>query len=114
MKNMAKSIAENAAILFDNANAGFKAFEKQMLRLSSKEVFDRAFEINAKNEIHGYLCGCAIDDLDGDEIEVLVGIGDTVIDELYEYFLNEPNASIMFYSDITDWVKDYCQRGNEK
>lgn len=104
----------NAEILFDNVNVGFKAFEEQMLKLNSKEVFDRAFEINAKNEIHGYLCDCATENLDENEIEVLAGLGDAVIDELYRYFMGVDNASIMFYSDITEWVEDFCEEVMKK
>lgn len=111
LENMAKTNAEN---LFENANAGFKVFEEQMLKKSGREIFDNAYEINAKNEIHSYLCDCSVDELGNDEIKVLVGLGDAVIDELYEYFMGVDNASIMFYSDITEWVEDYCRGGNKR
>lgn len=105
-KNMAKS---NVEILRENATAGFKAFEEKTLKLSKESIFDKAFEINAKIEIHGYLCDCADEDLDDEEIKVLTELGVTVIEELYQYFLDIDNASVMFYSEITEWVEDFCQ-----
>lgn len=105
-KNMAKS---NEEILRENATAGFEAFEEKTLKLTKESIFNKAFEINAKNEIHGYLCDCATEDLDKEEIEVLVRLGDAVIEELYQYFVDTDNVSIMFYSEITEWVEDFCQ-----
>lgn len=105
-KNMAKSYVE---ILRENATSGFEAFEEKMLKLTKESIFDRAFEINAKKEIHGYLCDCAAEDLDDEEIKVLAELGVAVIEELYQYFLDIDNASVMFYSEITEWVEDFCQ-----
>lgn len=104
-KNMAKSNVE----ILRNATVGFEAFEEKTLKLTKKSIFNKAFEINAKNEIYGYLCDCASEDLDEEEIEVLVKLGDAVIEELYQYFVDTDNASIMFYSEITEWVEDFCQ-----
>lgn len=96
-------------VLFENANAGFKAYEEKMLCMSKKQIFDKAYEINAKNEIHGYLCDCAIQELDEDDIEVLVSKGENVIEELYAYYISIDNASVMYYSDITEWITDFCR-----
>lgn len=105
-KNNART---NIAILSDNATAGYEAFEEQMLKMTKESIFNNAHEIHAKTEIHGYLCECAEDDLDEDEIEVLVGLGTAVIEKLYDYFSDTDNASIMYYSDITEWVQDFCE-----
>lgn len=96
-------------IVFENAVAGYKSFEAEMLMLSKKEIFDKAYEINARNEISGYLCDCAEADLDGQEIKVLADLGGAIIDVLYEYFQNVDNASIMFYEDIKEWIEDFCE-----
>lgn len=99
----------NSEILLDNANKGFKEFEKKLLKLSKENIFDKAFEINAKNEIHGYLCDCSLEDLDDSEIEVLVSLGTSVIDILFDYFMLKDNASIMYYSDTREWVEEFCE-----
>lgn len=106
MKNMARS---NAEILQKNATAGFEAFEEKMLKNTKESIFNNAYEINARNEINGYLCDCATEELEEDEIKVLIEFGDAVVDILYERYLKTDNASIMCYSDITEWVEDYCQ-----
>ncbi len=109
MKNKVhKNGKSNAELLFENANAGFKAFEEKMLGMSKQQIFNEAHEINAKNEIHGFLCDCAADELGHAELEVLVQLGEAVIDELYAYYLGVDNASVMFYADITEWVEDFC------
>lgn len=106
MKKMARS---NAEILRENATAGFEAFEEKMLKNTKESIFNNAYEINARNEIHGYLCDCATEYLDEEEIKVLIELGDTVVDALYDYFSEAENVSIMYYSDITEWVEDFCQ-----
>lgn len=99
----------NAEILFNHANAGFNAFEVKMLAMSKQQIFNNAHEINAKNEIHGYLCECSLEDLDDSEIEVLVSLGTSVIDILFDYFMSKDNASIMYYSDTREWVEEFCE-----
>lgn len=104
----------NVEILSENATAGYEAFEEQMLKMTKEQIFNNAYEINARNEIHGYLRDCATEDLDEEEIEVLIELGDTVVNVLYDYFSKAENVSIMYYSDITEWVKDFCQGGAER
>lgn len=99
----------NADKLFANANAGFNAFEAKMLEMSKQQIFNNAYEINAKNEIHGYLCDCAAEELEEDEVAVLVALGEEIIEELYDYFSETDNASIMYYHDISEWVHDFCE-----
>lgn len=96
-------------IVFENAVAGYKSFEAETLALSKKEIFDKAYEINARNEISGYLCDCIEDDLEGYEIKVLADLGGAIVDVLYEYFQNVDNASVMFYEDIKEWIEDFCE-----
>ncbi len=106
-KNKTKS---NVEILAENTTAGFQAFEEHMLTMTKESIFNNAHEINAKKEIHGYLCDCAYEDLDEEELDVLVGLGTAVIEKLYDYFSKTENASIMHYSDITEWVEDFCEK----
>ena len=106
---MEKKNKSNVEILSENATAGYEAFEEQMLKMTKEQIFNNAHEIHAKTEIHGYLHDCAHEDLDEWEIEVLVGLGTAVIEKLYDYFSDVDNASIMFYSDITEWVEDFCE-----
>lgn len=96
-------------ILSENATAEFKAYEEKMLVLSKKELFNTAYQIHAMNEIYGYLCDCATQDLKEEEIDVLLGLGDNVIATLYSHYLSVDYASIMYYSDITEWVQDFCE-----
>lgn len=96
-------------ILSDFATEAFKAFEDEMLGKSKKEVFDNAGKIYTMNEIHGYLCDCAREDLDGHEIKVLADFGDTVLDRLYYRYLDTNGASVAYYSEITEWLEDYCE-----
>lgn len=103
----------NVEILSENATVGYEAFEEQMLKMTKEQIFNNAHEIHAKTEIHGYLCDCAHEDLDEDEIEVLVGLGTAVIEKLYDYFSEIDNASIMYYSDITEWVQEFCEEADE-
>lgn len=95
--------------LREHATAGFEAFEAKVLFMTKKDIFNKAYEINAKNEIYGYLCACATEDLDEKHIDVLLKLGENVIETLYDYFLGKDYASIMFYSEITEWVEDFCQ-----
>lgn len=106
---MGQKNKSNVAILSENATAGYEAFEERMLKMTKESIYNNAHEIHAKVEIHGYLCDCAAEDLDEDEIEVLVGLGTAVIEKLYDYFSDVDNASIMYYSDITEWVQDFCE-----
>lgn len=96
-------------ILSDFATEAFKAFEAEMLGKTQKEIFDKAGEIYAKNEIHGYLCDCANEDLEGYEIKVLADLGTSVIEKLFQYYLDTNGASVTYYSDITEWVEDFCE-----
>lgn len=102
-------MSKSKAVLFENATAEFKVYEEKMLELSKKQLFDSAYQIHAKNEIYGYLCDCAIEDLKSEEIDVLLGLGDNVIKTLYGFYLSVDNASIMYYSHITEWVRDFCK-----
>lgn len=95
-------------VLRENATTGFEVFQKTMLKNSKVSVFDKAYEIHAKNEIHGYLCDAAVSDLTREEVEILISLGSTIIDVLYDYFLDVENASIMYYADVVEWVRDFC------
>ena len=106
---MSQKNKSNVEILSENATAGYEVFEERMLKMTKESIYNNAHEIHAKVEIHGYLCDCAADDLNEEEIEVLVGLGVEVVKILYDYFSEKDDASIMYYSDITDWVRDFCE-----
>lgn len=99
----------NAEILRENATSEFEVFKGAMLKSPNDIIFRSVFEINAKNEICGYLCVCAAEDLDEEELGILAELEGSVIETLYNYFLGAENASIMFYYEIAEWVHDFCQ-----
>ena len=102
----------NIEILKENVTAEFEAFKKEILELPKELIFDKMYEINAKNEIRGYICDCAAKELNDEEIKILAELSEleiNVIEELYRYLLFTDAASVMFCSEIAKWVKTYCQ-----
>jgi len=107
----AKRIAENVA-------EEYHQFKEKMLRSTTKDVFDKAFQINVYNDFDMYFENDGFTNMityyienEADSILInlynsLLGINNNILYNLYEFIFNYESTSTTTWEDIDNIIRD--------
>ena len=102
-------MTEKVSTLTWNAIQGFEEYKQQMLRKPPFEIFESAHGINARQEISSYLIECAENDFEADDIKILEGFGNDLIELLFLTYLEYDDTSVQSYNDIREIVERFLE-----
>lgn len=90
----------------------FDNFYKNVISNWQKEqIFNNAFEINARTEIAGFF-DCT--ELSDEQYLILIAVekenNGHLTDMLCEFFVNHEYASVNSYEDIEKWIGWFCEK----
>ena len=85
----------------------FKAFQEELLKKPSVEVFQKNYEIYVKTE---FLDAILSTEMDEEYYVALYQDKDKgILQQLYEDFLGADDVSVETYGDVIEFVEDYCK-----
>ena len=86
-------------------------FKKYTLEGDAEGVFIQAFEIYVKKELSMFFANTELDD---ETYKILAKVNENsnkhLLEELYDYFLDNECASINSYEDIEEWIGWFCKK----
>ena len=94
----------------------FTEFYEAVLQCWSKsDIFNGAYEINAKTEIKGFF-ECS--ELNNEDYEILLRVKSetrgTLLGQLYDFYCQSEYARVGSYDDIEEWIGWFCDRERER
>ena len=94
----------------------FNDFYKNVISNWQKEqIFNNAFEINARTEIAGFF-DCT--ELSDEQYSILIAVekesNGHLTNMLCEFFVNHEYASVNSYEDISEWIGWFCDKEKER
>ena len=90
----------------------FEGFEKEILKLMPKQIFEEHWKISFYCEMHGYICDRLSEDFEEEEVAILVGMQD-VLYQAYQTYLGEDGFSFNTYDDDRETLEGLIEELKE-
>lgn len=89
----------------NNLDGEFNQFKEEELQKSPKEIYDDHYKINFYEELYGFFYDTELSD---STLKKLSG-SESVINDLYWFFLKYDYSSINTYEDTENLIENYIQ-----
>lgn len=94
--------------VIDSIDKEFKAYEAELLKGTTENVFCHSYETSVKTEFREALCGeVAFDD---NVYKALYQEKGKILENLHQDFIGQSHASVNSFEETGIFVEDYCNR----
>lgn len=94
--------------VIDSIDKEFKAYEAELLKGTTENVFCHSYETSVKTEFREAICGEV--EFDDNVYKALYQEKGKILENLHQDFIGQSHASVNSFEETGIFVEDYCNR----